>query len=57
MGVKVYIGGGATRGLHSSPQAAVWCRGNMNWSRLVSKISHFLSIFLGQKNIDFLVIL
>ena len=44
MGVKVYIGGGGRRGLHSSPQAAVWCRGNMNWSRLV-RAEYFLEIF------------
>lgn len=35
--VGVYKGGGLVRGLYSSPQAAVQCRGNMNWSRLVSK--------------------
>ena len=35
MGVKGYIGAGGRRGLHSSPQAAARCRGNMNWSRLV----------------------
>ena len=43
MGVKVYIGGGGRRGLHSSPQAAVWCRGNMNWSRLV-RAKYFLEM-------------
>ena len=35
--VGVYKGGGLVRRLYSSPQAAVQCRGNMNWSRLVSK--------------------
>ena len=38
--VGVYKGGGLVRGLYSSPQAAVQCRGNMNWSRLVRAKYH-----------------